>query len=95
MVDLALVRLCGQVVGAVRWDAARALATFAYDPAFVKSGLSVAPLMMPLPTRAGQVYAFPRLNPETYHGLLADALPDRFGNQLINAWLATQGLNGR
>ena len=94
MVDLAFVRLWGQVVGAVRWDAARARATFAYDPAFVKSGLNVAPLMMPLPTRSEQVYAFPRLNPDTYHGLpglLADALPDRFGNQLINAWLATQG----
>lgn len=51
---------------------------------------------MPLPTRGDQVYAFPQLNPETYHGLpglLADALPDRFGNQLINAWLATQGRN--
>ena len=96
MVDLALVRLWGQLLGAVRWDATRALATFAYDPAFVKFGLNVAPLMMPLPTRGDQVYAFPQLNPETYHGLpglLADALPDRFGNQLINAWLATQGRN--
>ena len=96
MVDLALVRLWGKLVGAVRWEATRARATFAYDPAFVRSGLNVAPLMMPLPTRADQVYAFPQLNPETYHGLpglLADALPDRFGNQLINAWLATQGRN--
>ena len=94
MVDLAFVRLWGQQVGAVRWDAARSLATFAYDPGFVKSGLNVAPLQMPLAARAGQVYAFPRLNPDTYHGLpglLADALPDRFGNQLIDAWLATQG----
>ena len=94
MVDLAFVHLWGQLVGAVRWDAARLLATFAYDPAFVKSGLNVAPLQMPLTARAGQVYAFPRLNPDTYHGLpglLADALPDRFGNQLIDAWLATQG----
>lgn len=94
MVDLALVRLWGQLVGAVRWDATRSLATFAYDPAFVRFNRDVAPLMMPLPTRADQVYAFPQLNPDTYHGLpglLADALPDRFGNQLINAWLATQG----
>lgn len=94
MVDLALVRLWGQLVGAVRWDLTRSLATFAYDPDFVKSGLNVAPLYMPLSARADQVYAFPRLNPETYHGLpglLADALPDRFGNQLIDAWLATQG----
>ena len=94
MVDIAFVRLWGQEVGAVRWDAARSLATFAYSPGFVKSGLNVAPLQMPLPARASQVFAFPRLNPDTYHGLpglLADALPDRFGNQLIDAWLATQG----
>jgi serine/threonine-protein kinase HipA len=94
MVDLALVHLWGQLVGAVRWNPTRSLATFAYDPDFVKSGLNVAPLQMPLSARADQVYAFPRLNPETYHGLpglLADALPDRFGNQLIDAWLATQG----
>jgi serine/threonine-protein kinase HipA len=94
MVDLAFVHLWGQLVGAVRWDPTRSLATFAYDPDFVKSGLNVAPLQMPLSTRTDQVYAFPRLNPETYHGLpglLADALPDRFGNQLIDAWLATQG----
>ena len=94
MVDLAFVRLWGQQVGAVRWDAARSLATFAYDPGFIKSGMNVAPLQMPLPTRADRVYTFPRLNPATYHGLpglLADALPDRFGNQLIDAWLATQG----
>lgn len=94
MVTLAYVRLWGQVLGAVRWDAARALATFAYDPAFERAGLNVAPLQMPLPHRSGQVYAYPRLNLDTFHGLpglLADALPDRFGNQLIDAWLATQG----
>ncbi len=94
MVDLAFVRLWGHQVGAVRWDVTRSLATFAYDPGFLKSGLNVAPLQMPLTASVGQVYAFPRLNPDTYHGLpglLADALPDRFGNQLIDAWLATQG----
>ncbi len=95
MVDLATVRLWGQRVGAVRWDAVRTRATFAFDPAFAKSGLEVAPLIMPLPVRGnGPVYSFSLLNPETYHGLpglLADSLPDRFGNQLINAWLATQG----
>ncbi|UPL51387.1 type II toxin-antitoxin system HipA family toxin [Hymenobacter sublimis] len=94
MVELAVVRLWGKPVGAVRWDAGRALATFAYDPDFIRSGLNVAPLLMPLPARADQVYSFPQLNPDTYHGLpglLADALPDRFGNQLIDAWLATQG----
>jgi serine/threonine-protein kinase HipA len=53
MVDLALVRLWGQQGGAVRWDATRSLATFAYGPGFVKSGLNVAPLQMPLAARVG------------------------------------------
>jgi serine/threonine-protein kinase HipA len=47
--------------------------------------------MMPL---SKKVYGFPQLPGETFHGLpglLADSLPDKFGNALINAWLATQG----
>jgi serine/threonine-protein kinase HipA len=46
---------------------------------------------MPLSDR---VYVFPALPQRTFHGLpglLADSLPDRFGNALIDAWLATQG----
>ena len=37
---------------------------------------------------------FPELARETFHGLpglLADSLPDKFGNALIDAWLASQG----
>jgi len=47
--------------------------------------------MMPL---SSQVFIFPALPERTFHGLpglLADSLPDRFGNALIEAWLATQG----
>jgi hypothetical protein len=47
------------LVGTVRWDFTRSLATFAYNPDFVKSGLNVAPLQMPLSARADQVCAFP------------------------------------
>jgi len=46
---------------------------------------------MPLSQR---VYRFAELARPTFHGLpgqLADSLPDRFGNALIDAWLATQG----
>jgi serine/threonine-protein kinase HipA len=66
-------------------------ALFEYDSAFVHSGIEVAPMMMPLSNR---LYRFPQLPPETFHGLpglLADSLPDRFGNLLIDAWLASQG----
>ncbi|MHB9880147.1 type II toxin-antitoxin system HipA family toxin [Pacificimonas sp. ICDLI1SI03] len=62
-----------------------------YTPEFSRSGIEVAPLTMPL--RSG-VYDFPALNHETFRGLpgmLADSLPDKFGNALINRWLAEQG----
>jgi len=64
---------------------------FEYVPSFQNSGIEVAPIMMPL---SSEVYQFSNLSRETFHGLpglLADALPDKFGNALIDAWLATQG----
>ena len=67
------------------------VARFQYDPEFARSGIEVSPLMMPLGDR---IFSFPELPLRTFHGLpglLADSLPDKFGNALIDAWLATQG----
>ena len=83
--------LWGRRIGAVSWDETRSLGVFQYDPAFVSASIEVAPLTMP--TRETP-YEFPALNRETFKGLpgmLADALPDRFGNRLIDAWLAETG----
>lgn len=91
MTSVAEVRLWGSRIGAVSLDEGAGVAAFAYEPAFIGSGIQPAPLMMPL---GPDVFSFPALNPRTFHGLpgmLADALPDRYGNALINAWLATQG----
>ena len=88
---LAEVRLWGRTIGAVSWDAAQELGFFQYTPEFLDSSVEVAPLMMPL---SAQIYSFPALTRETFRGLpglLSDSLPDRFGNALINAWLARQG----
>lgn len=90
-VDVARVRLWDQEVGAVAWNPERGLGEFEYEPAFLRRNLDPAPLVMP--PRPG-VFSFPTLNRETFYGLpglLADALPDRFGNRLIDAWLARQG----
>ena len=87
----AVVRLWGRDIGAVSWDEDAQLANFEYDPAFRDSGIEVAPLTMALSDR---IYSFPALPRATFHGLpglLADSLPDDFGNALINAWLARQG----
>ncbi|PZU71809.1 MAG: toxin HipA [Brevundimonas sp.] len=91
MTTVAEVRLWGSRIGAVSLQDGADVAAFAYDPAFIASGIQVAPLMMPL---GPEVYTFPDLNPRSFHGLpgmLADALPDKYGNTLIDAWLATQG----
>ena len=88
---VAEVKLWGRTIGAVALAENTSVAAFEYDPAFAASGIEVAPLTMPL---AQRVYSFPALSRETFHGLpglLADSLPDRFGNALIDAWLATQG----
>ena len=88
---IAEIKLWGRVIGAVALDAHRSAAEFQYDPEFAASGIQIAPLMMPL---SRKVFSFPELPVGTFHGLpglLADSLPDKFGNALINAWLATQG----
>jgi serine/threonine-protein kinase HipA len=91
MSTVAEVKLWGRTIGAVSLEEGKEVAAFEYDSAFARSGIEIAPLTMPLSDR---VYSFPELSQETFHGLpglLADSLPDRFGNALINAWLATIG----
>ncbi len=88
---IAKVQLWGRTIGAASLDKGRDVVAFQYDPEFARSGIELSPLVMPLSER---VYEFPALPRNTFHGLpglLADALPDRFGNILIDAWLATQG----
>jgi serine/threonine-protein kinase HipA len=87
----AIVNLWGRQIGAVLWEEDRQLGIFEYTPEFASSGIQIAPLTMPL--RTG-VYDFPSLSRETFKGLpglLADSLPDKFGNAVINRWLAEQG----
>jgi serine/threonine-protein kinase HipA len=85
------VRLWGRVIGAVSLEDDQNYAAFQYDSDFAQSGIEISPLMMRLSDR---IYTFPELPRVTFWGLpglLADSLPDRFGNALIDAWLATQG----
>lgn len=87
----ASVNLWGRQIGAVTWVQERNLGVFQYAPEFVESRIEVSPLTMPL---RHAPYEFPTLARDTFKGLpglLADSLPDKFGNALINAWLAAQG----
>ena len=91
MSTVAEVKLWGRTIGAVSLEDGVQVAAFEYDSAFAGSGIEISPLTMPL---SGRIYTFSELSRETFHGLpglLADSLPDRFGNALINAWLATLG----
>jgi len=91
MATLAEIQLWGRTIGAVSLGDDETTARFEYEAAFLRSEIEVAPLMMPL---SGRVFTFPGLNADSFHGLpglLADALPDKFGNALINTWLARQG----
>ena len=87
----ARVVLWGSVIGAVTWLEDREIGVFQYAPDFLGSGIELAPLMMPL----GEFpYEFPALARNTFKGLpglIGDSLPDRFGNAIIDAWLASQG----
>ncbi len=87
----AKVLLWDSEIGAVSWVEDRQVAVFQYDPSFIRSGIQLSPLMMPL---RDLPYEFPALSKETFKGLpglLADSLPDKFGNAVIDTWLATQG----
>ena len=90
-VTVAKVILWGEDIGAVAWDGDRQYATFEYTSSFLKDGFDVSPITMP---RRKGISSFPELDRKTFYGLpgmLADSIPDKFGNTLIDAWLARQG----
>ena len=93
-VDVATVNLWGNRVGAVALDEFNN-GIFEFDPEFLKTGLDIAPVTMPLEkARQDPRHSFPGLRPETFKrlpGLLADSLPDKFGQALVDTWLARQG----
>lgn len=89
MITVAYVKLWGSRVGAVAWNEADGTATFEYDSDFVKTGIDLSPIVMS--AKGSRTYRFPEFSrTETFKGLpgaLADVLPDKYGNALINQWL--------
>jgi serine/threonine-protein kinase HipA len=88
------VRLWDRTVGAVAPLVGKpGIYEFEYHPEFAATGLALSPLMLPLAPRVR--YSFAALDIDTYFGLpglLADSLPDRFGNALINEYLVRHGI---
>lgn len=97
--NAAYVKIWGELVGAVAWNETDGTATFEYDSKFKNKSWDLSPLQMPL-SNVNNRFNFPALRKkkdstlDTFKGLpglLADVLPDRYGNELINLWLAQQG----
>lgn len=85
------VKLWGSDIGIAYKQESSKFVLFEYDKDFIKSGIELSPIAMPLSSR---VYSFPELNYKSFKGLpglLADSLPDKFGNAVIDQWLAEQG----
>ncbi|MGO2234978.1 toxin HipA [Marinomonas sp. UCMA 3892] len=81
----------GHDVGAVSFDVEKGIGAFEYTASFIKKGIELSPLKMPLSRR---IFSFPELDFNTFKGLpglIADSLPDNFGNSVLNAWVASQG----
>lgn len=99
MVDYAIVKIWDTLVGAVVWDSKRSLADFQYDKKFLEKKWDISPIKMPI-SNGDRIYSFPELLPSKENtentfkglpGLLADSLPDKYGNLLIDKWLAQYG----
>ena len=96
---VAEVKIWGTLVGAVAWNEQTNAASFEFEPSFKSLGWDLSPLKMPI-SSSRNLYSFPELRRDNQlefntfkglPGLLADSLPDRYGNQLINLWLAQHG----
>lgn len=93
-VDAIEVYVWDKFVGAVALDKGIGYYVFIYDKDFGRSGIELSPLHMPAGD-AETPHVFENLPEATYWRLpamLADALPDEFGNALIDKYMAEKGL---
>jgi serine/threonine-protein kinase HipA len=93
--NTAYLHIWQQRAGAIAWDDERGTGSFQFEPAFINSGWDLSPLRMPLSEGRNRYFSFPELkNSPAFKGipgLLADVMPDKYGNALINAWLSRHG----
>lgn len=91
-INTAEVWLWGSRIGYLYQPEGSRLVQFEYDREFLNSGIEISPIMLPL---SENIYAFDDLAGvpafKGMAGVFADSLPDRFGNKMIDAWLAEQG----
>lgn len=91
MIKVAKAKLWGTIIGYFYYDESKGLVSFEYDDKFLQSGIQVSPIKMPL---SKKLYEFPELINTSFKGvpgLISDSLPDKFGNAVIDSWLASLG----
>lgn len=92
------VKIWDRLVGALIWDKNKNVASFQFEPKFLRAGLDVSPIVMPLKKSSKDtVYQFLGNRNECFKGLpglIADSLPDKYGNKIIDEWFAAHGLMG-
>ncbi|MCL1811851.1 MAG: type II toxin-antitoxin system HipA family toxin [Methanomassiliicoccaceae archaeon] len=87
------VNIWGMTAGVAHWDEKIRCARFQYNPAFAEKGIEIAPIMMPL---SENIYSFESAGRYAFKGLpgmLADSLPDKYGNTLIDMWIRRNGMD--
>lgn len=92
MVNIANINIWDKQAGILMHDPATGVVSFEYLPEFVRDGYDLSPLFVP--RMSGRVFTFPALPYDSFKGLpgfIADALPDKFGDTLINQWLIREG----
>jgi serine/threonine-protein kinase HipA len=95
MDSVAQIKIFNKKVGAVAYDKAKGIALFEFEESFLKTGLDLSPIKIPIKNAKGKIFSFAELSrSNTFKGmpgLLADVLPDKYGNTLINNWLIKNG----
>jgi serine/threonine-protein kinase HipA len=95
MITSSFINLWNKRVGAIAWDRNTGLSSFEYAPSFLTNNWDIAPLKMPIEGAEKRIFSFPELRDSATFkglpGLLADVLPDKYGNAMINAWLSKNG----
>ncbi len=95
MITTAYINIWGKRAGAIAWNEETKVGAFEYDPSFIKTNWNLSPVKMPLSNAKKRIFNFPELKKKNTFkglpGLLADILPDYYGNTLINTWLTKNG----
>ena len=93
--ETAFVNIWNNRVGAIAWDVSTRLGSFEFEPSFFNNNWDLAPLKLPLSEARGRVFTFPELRDSMAFkglpGMMADSLPDRYANALLNTWLTRRG----